>query len=69
MQNCASDSRHFVRHPVADIRYASRAWAGLGKTAQVIALLAGLKVANKLGSVMVVCPATVMAHWLRYDGR
>jgi hypothetical protein len=39
--------------------------AGLGKTAQVIALLASLWVAGKLGPVLVVCPATVMAHWLR----
>jgi SNF2 family DNA or RNA helicase len=38
---------------------------GLGKTAQLIALFAGLKVVNALGPSIVVCPATVMSHWIR----
>lgn len=43
--------------------------AGLGKTAQVVSLFAGLRIANMLGPSLIVCPATLMTHWTRYGRR
>lgn len=39
--------------------------AGLGKTVQVIAYLAGLQAAGLYRPSLVVCPATVLRQWLR----
>jgi DNA excision repair protein ERCC-6 len=38
---------------------------GLGKTAQVISLLSGLHFTGQLRSCLIVCPATVLSHWVR----
>jgi DNA excision repair protein ERCC-6 len=38
---------------------------GLGKTAQVVTLLASLKHSGMLKRALIVCPATVMGHWAK----
>ena len=38
---------------------------GLGKTIQVAALLSALKTSGKLRPSIIVCPATVINHWMR----
>lgn len=42
-----------------------RAMQGLGKTVQVAALFGALHTMGLLQQSLVVCPATVVAHWVR----
>ena len=43
----------------------SRLLQGLGKTVQVAALFGGLHAMGLMQPSLVVCPATVVAHWVR----
>lgn len=40
-------------------------WPGLGKTVQVAALFGALHTMGLLQPSLIVCPATVVAHWIR----
>ena len=53
-----------VSHVTGSDKHTLRA-TGLGKTIQVAALLGALKHSKKLLPSVIVCPATVINHWVR----